>query len=365
MKKLIIEKPRKYDICFCSSFDELKSCISAVSSPSQKAFLITDSNVAPLYLDEVLSKTEGCFFKISSYIITAGEQSKSLENARLILTKMIEEGFNRDDVVIALGGGVVGDLAGFCSSVYMRGTDFIQIPTTLLSQVDSSIGGKVAVDMDSYKNMIGSFHSPVLVYENSSCLKTLPEEQFLSGMGEVIKSALLGDEKLWSFLLTNIKENNAGAVDADVLQHILYNTCCIKKNIVEEDPFDTAQRALLNLGHTIGHAVEKCSAFALSHGECVALGTICAAYISRSRGYISEADYEEIFCYIEKLGFYTSVPKDIPLKSGDVLKTISKDKKNGVSGLKFILLEKKGKAVIKTDVCVQEILGALELIKIH
>ena len=364
MKTLTINKPEKYDICFCDSFSDLKELVSRNVKCGCKAFIVTDSNVRVLYLEEVSDRLSCVFSEISSYTIDAGEQSKTLENAEKILKEMISCGYNRDDVIIALGGGVVGDLAGFCASVYMRGIDFIQIPTTLLSQIDSSIGGKVAVDMDSYKNMIGSFHSPFLVYENSSCLKTLPGDQFLSGMGEVIKSALLGDSALWNYLLKKAAELNFPETDPEVLIHILYNTCCIKKRFVEEDPYDTGNRAVLNLGHTFGHAIEKCSDFDLSHGSCVALGTICAAYISMERKYISQEDFYNIFGLIKSLGLYVKVPEEFRADKQSILLAMSKDKKSSASGLKFILLEGIGNAAVKDDVCDDEIDRALNIIGI-
>lgn len=365
MKKISIEKPRQYDICFAEDFSELKESINAVSSKGRKALIITDLSVAPLYLDEVMAECEPCFLKVLSFVIEAGERSKTLKSAETIIKFMIENGFNRDDMIIALGGGVVGDLSGFCAAVYMRGIDFIQIPTTLLSQVDSSIGGKVAVDMEAYKNMIGAFHSPVLVYENSACLKTLPKDQFLSGMGEVIKSAFLGDKELWDFLLESFKDGNITDVDNEILVHMLCNTCAVKKKVVDEDPFDTGRRAVLNFGHTIGHGIEKCSDFALSHGACVALGTICALYISMKRGYISQSEYSTAYSFMQKLGFDLNVGGLEGISIASITDAISKDKKNGLTGLKFILIDKIGNAVIKTDVTNDEIIEALSVIGIE
>ena len=366
MKKLQVNGSNKYDICFSDSFGGLKAAItSAVDAAGKKAFIVTDSNVEGLYLNEIEGIAFECFDQVSSYIIEAGEQSKTLKSAEDIIKTMIEKGYRRDDVIIALGGGVTGDLSGFCASVYMRGIRFIQIPTTLLSQIDSSIGGKVAVDIDSYKNMIGSFHDPVLVYENSSVLLSLPEEQFISGMAEVVKSALLGDVSLWEYLQDNIKSGNMSGLDSGVLIHILYNTCLIKKNIVEEDPFDNGKRALLNLGHTIGHAVEKCASFRLSHGFCVALGTVCCAYMSMKRGYISKEDYEKIYSFLDMLGLPTRLPEGILIEKAKVLDAVSKDKKNSADGLNFIFIEKPGKAVIRNDVTAEEIMGSLEIIGIN
>ena len=365
MKKILIENPRKYNICFAESFDGLAENIVPAAGTSENAFIVTDSNVSALYLDETISCISSCFTGVSYYVIEAGEASKTLANAEKIVKAMTAAGITRDDIVIALGGGVVGDLAGFCAAIYMRGIDFIQIPTTLLSQIDSSIGGKTAVDMDDYKNMIGAFHNPVLVYENSGCLKTLPKDQVLSGMGEVIKSALLGDERLWNYLLEALSNKDIMEADPETLIHILYGTCLVKKKVVEEDPFDTGKRAVLNLGHTFGHAVEKCAGFGLSHGVCVALGTICASYISLRRGYISKEEYDSIYGFIQGIGLETAVPEKYSLTKDAVAAAMSKDKKNGAGGLKFILLEGIGNAAVKNDLAADEISEALEVIGIR
>lgn len=363
MKNLSVNGSNKYEICFSGSFNGLKDAVTKALDPAlKKAFIVTDSNVSGLYLAEVSSTLKECFLSVSSYVIDAGEGSKTLLSAEKIIKQMISEGYKRDDVMIALGGGVVGDLSGFCAAVYMRGISLIQIPTTLLSQIDSSIGGKVAVDLDSYKNMIGAFHDPVLVYENSSCLKTLPEEQFLSGMAEVIKSALLGDEALWKYLQNNIKSGCITDIGSEALLNILYDTCLIKKTIVEEDPFDKGKRTLLNLGHTIGHAIEKCASFKLSHGFCVALGTICSAYISMERGYISKEEFDKIRSYIKALGLPVKIPEDIILDKAMIFDALLKDKKNSSKGLGFILLEKPGRAVVKNDVTYEEISSSLGVI---
>lgn len=364
--KLSIENPRKYDICFKSSFNDLPAYIKETAGEEKKAFIITDSNVAALYFQSFLKLIKPCFKKTSYYILRAGEESKNLKNTETVLKALLDQGFTRDDLIIAFGGGVSGDLAGFCAGIYMRGIDYIQVPTTLLSMVDSSIGGKTAVDMESYKNMIGVFHSPILVYENTACLKTLPREQFLSGMGEVIKSALIGDKDLWNFLLENkIGYKDLSETKTEDIAHILYRSCLVKKKAVDEDPFDTGNRAVLNFGHTVGHAIEKCSDFRLPHGYCVTLGTICALYISMSRGCISEAEYKAACEYIKDIGLYTTVPEELSLTKKMIMEAISKDKKNTSSGLKFILLEEIGKAAVKKDVTREEIGSSLNVIGIR
>ena len=202
---------------------------------------------------------------------------------------LIKNHFDRNDILIALGGGVVGDLTGYTAATYMRGIDFIQIPTTLLSQVDSSIGGKTGVDLKSYKNMVGAFHHPKLVYINVKTLNSLPRREFSSGMAEIIKHGLIMDKEYFVWLNNN--SNHIKSLDTKILVEMIYGSCFIKKTVVEEDPNEKGLRAILNFGHTIGHAIEKSKKFKLLHGECVSLGMVAALRISFDREQIS---YEQL-----------------------------------------------------------------------
>ena len=221
-----------YDIVLAQSFDGLKEAVSCLPVKEHKICIVTDSNVAPLYLEEVRSILSGCCKAVSVFTFPAGEENKHLDTVRNLYEHLILEHFDRKDMLAALGGGVVGDLCGFAAATYLRGIDFIQIPTTLLSQVDSSIGGKTGVDFDAYKNMVGAFHMPRLVYANLSTLLTLTEEQFSSGMGEVVKHGLIKNKEYYQWL----KDNREGIVSREpaLCQAMVYESCMIKKRVVEE-----------------------------------------------------------------------------------------------------------------------------------
>ena len=266
--------------------------LQELGASEKKLCIVTDSRVDELYGAQVAELLEGKCRKIVKYAFPAGEENKNLETVKDVYRYLIEEGFDRKDMLLALGGGVTGDLTGFVAATYLRGIDFVQIPTTLLAQVDSSIGGKTGVDFDSYKNMVGAFKMPRLVYINLSVLKTLEERQFYSGFAEVMKSALIKDALFYEWLIENMYE--ICEREPATLEEMVIRTCSIKKMVVEKDPTEQGDRALLNLGHTIGHAIEKAKNFELYHGECVALGTVAAAYISWKKEMLSMEEFYEI-----------------------------------------------------------------------
>lgn len=344
-----------YKIYIESSFDMLKTAIlSELSLQGRKICIVTDSNVAPLYLDAVKDIFEKTCSKVISYTMTAGEENKTLDVVRDIYKVLIEERFDRKDTLVALGGGVVGDLTGYTAATYLRGVDFIQIPTTLLSQTDSSIGGKTGVDFDSYKNMVGAFHMPRMVYMNMSTLDTLPGRQFASGMAEVLKHGIIKNARFYEWLIDNFNEIND--CDKDVLEEMIYQSCLVKKNVVEKDPTEQGDRALLNFGHTLGHAIEKYKNFELFHGECVALGCICAAIISFRRQLISAEECYEIRDMFMPFGLPISI-EDID--ADRIIELTKSDKKADGSTIKFILLKKVGKAFIDRTVTEAEMRAAL------
>ena len=267
---------------------------------------------------------------------------------------MIENHFDRHDLVVALGGGVVGDMAGFASATYLRGIDFIQIPTTLLAQADSSIGGKTGVDFDEYKNMVGAFHMPRLVYMNISTLNSLSDRQYASGFAEVMKHGLIKDASFYSWLIENMYEIEDK--DTDVVLEMVKRSCEIKKSVVEKDPTEKGDRALLNFGHTLGHAIEKAKGFTLTHGECVALGCVAAAFISWKKELIAMEEYYEIRDMFVPFNLPISVED---LEPSEVIKLTKSDKKADGDKIKFILLKKIGKAFIDTTVTEEEMNAAL------
>lgn len=251
-------------------------------------FVVTDTNVAPHYLERTENSLKSAGFSVISEIISAGEPSKNLENYEKLLRRMAAAHLTRADTVVALGGGVTGDLAGFAAASYLRGIRLVQVPTTLLAMVDSSVGGKTAVDLPEGKNLVGAFHQPALVLCDLDTLDTLPQAVFREGCAEVIKTAILFDRPLFEDLKRDGLNFNRESVIARCVEH--------KRDIVAEDEFETGSRKLLNLGHTLGHAVEKCSGYAVAHGAAVAIGTAAMA-----RAFCRE-DGEEIHAVLQKFG---------------------------------------------------------------
>lgn len=345
-----------YNIVYSDTFNKLPELIRNLGYSDRKICVVSESNVASLYMDAILLSIEECCEKAVCFVFQEGEPSKNLNTVKNLYEKLIIEKFDRKDIIIALGGGVVGDLSGYTAATYLRGIDFIQIPTSLLSQVDSSIGGKTGVDFDSYKNMVGAFHMPKLVYMNISVLNTLNERQFNSGMGEIVKHGLIKDAEYFSWLNTNtdkIKSKNM-----DILGEMIYRSCVVKKNVVENDPTEKGERALLNFGHTLGHAIEKYMDFKLLHGECVFIGMILAAIISHKKGNISNSDLEIICNSIESYNI-PKLDKSIDIKQ--IIEYTKNDKKVEGDKIKFILLKNIGEAYIDTSVTEAEMTEAFDI----
>ena len=349
------EKKPCYDIVFAESFAELTEELSKLNISEKKVCVVTDSHVKGLYGDEVMSLLTGKCKKNVIYSFPAGEEKKTLDTVREAYRFLIEEKFDRKDLLIALGGGVVGDVTGFIAATYLRGVDFVQIPTTLLAQADSSIGGKTGVDFDGFKNMVGAFYMPKLVYMNIATLKTLDDRQFYNGFAEVMKHGLIKDGAFYEWLLDKMYE--ICDRDTDTLLNMVQKSCMVKKLVVEKDPTEKGDRALLNFGHTIGHAIEKAKNFTLSHGECVALGSVAAAFISWKHEWLSMEEYYEIRDMFVPFNLPISVEGIDP---EEILALTKSDKKVEGSKIKFILLKKVGKAVIDLNVTDDDILNAVK-----
>ena len=348
-----------YDICMKTSFDGLKKETEAFDLRDHKICIVTDSNVAALYLEEVKAVLSQCCSKISVFIFPAGEENKNLNTVKELYEHLIREHFDRKDMLAALGGGVTGDLCGFAAATYLRGIDFIQIPTTLLSQVDSSIGGKTGVDFDAYKNMVGAFHMPRLVYTNLEALLTLPKEQFSSGMGEVIKHGLIRDKAYYQWLKDN--HDAIMARDLSVCREMVFWSNEIKKAVVEKDPTEQGERAYLNFGHTLGHAVEKLKDFSLLHGHCVGLGCVAAARICRLKGLLTLQEEMDIRETMERFG----IPVTVNGLSWDAVYQATKSYKKMDSGsVKFILLKKIGEAYADCTLTEQEIQAGFDAVSV-
>jgi 3-dehydroquinate synthase len=343
-----------YDIVFTDDFSLLPDELAALDVTERKIAVIADSNTAALFGKSILALLAGTCKKAVLYEFPAGEKSKTLDTVKSIYTFLIEEKFDRKDLLIALGGGVVGDITGYAAATYLRGIDFVQIPTTLLAQSDSSIGGKTGVDFDGYKNMVGAFYMPKLVYMNISVLKQLDDRQFYSGFAEVMKSALIKDAMFYEWLLEHMYEIHDR--DSEVLEEMVMRSCTVKKLVVEKDPTEKGDRALLNFGHTVGHAIEKYKNFEMLHGECVALGMVAAAFLSWKHNWLSMEEYYEVRDML--------VPFQLPISIDDIdpneiLRLTKSDKKMEGGQIKFVLLKKVGKAVIDKTVTEEELLGAI------
>lgn len=351
------KKDSLYDIVMESSFDLLANELAQFNLEKRKLCIVTDSNVGNIYAETVKQILESVASHVVIFTFPAGEENKNLDTVKNLYEKLILDKFDRKDMLVALGGGVVGDLTGYAAATYLRGIDFIQIPTTLLSQVDSSIGGKTGVDFDSYKNMVGAFHQPRLVYMNLSVLQSLPAAQYYSGMGEILKHGLIKNEGYYIWLIEHLYE--IYEKDMDILHEMVYESCLIKSAVVEKDPKEQGERALLNFGHTIGHAIEKLKNFELLHGECVALGSVAAAYISFKREYLTKEEFYEI----RDMYVAFQLPITVTgLKPQDILEATKKDKKMDGGQVKFILLKKMGKAFIDQTVTDDEMLEAIQFI---
>lgn len=349
------EKKPCYDIVFTRDFGLLADELSAFCVQERRVAVICDTNTERLFGEEVKNILSGCCKKVILHAFPAGEAHKTLDTVKEIYKRLIEEKFDRKDLLVALGGGVVGDITGYAAATYLRGVDFIQIPTTLIAQSDSSIGGKTGVDFDGYKNMVGAFYMPKLVYMNVGALKELDDRQFYAGFAEVMKHGLIKDASFYEWLLDHMYE--IFDRDMEVCEEMVMRSSGIKKLVVEKDPTEKGDRALLNFGHTIGHAIEKAKHFEMLHGECIALGMVAAAFISWKRESISMEEYYEVRDMF--------VPFRLPISIDDadpqeILTLTKSDKKMDGGQIKFVLLKKVGKAYVDRTVTDEEILQAVK-----
>ncbi len=348
------EKKPCYDIVFADDYELLLDELQAFDIENRRLAIIADSNTERLYGETVRKILDGHCKKVILHAFPAGEENKTLDTVREIYKTLIEKKFDRKDLLVALGGGVVGDVTGYTAATYLRGVDFIQLPTTLIAQSDSSIGGKTGVDFDGYKNMVGAFYMPKLVYMNVAALKELDDRQFYSGFAEVMKHGLIKDAMFYEWLLENMYEIHDRNID--VLKEMVMRSCTVKKLVVEKDPKEQGDRALLNFGHTIGHAIEKAMHFTMSHGECITLGMVAAAYISWKRSLLSMEEYYEIRDMFVPFNLPISIDQIDPQ---EILTLTKSDKKMESGQIKFVLLKKIGKAMIDKTVTDEEILNAI------
>lgn len=304
-------------------------------SDAVRAVIISDSNVAPIYAEKVKKSLRENGFETSLFIFEAGEERKRLSTIEQMYAHFFDNDITRSDIVVALGGGVVGDMAGFASACYLRGIDFVQIPTSLLAQVDSSVGGKTGVDLSVGKNLVGSFKQPKVVLIDPDTLDTLPQKFLNDGMGEVIKYGCIRSRKLFEKLENEDAKN--------FIDDIIYECISIKSEIVEHDTLDTGERAVLNFGHTFGHALEKLYNYnGITHGEAVGVGAYLITEITEKKGITEVGSCERIYNLLKKYDMTTSVEFSL----SDIVKATRGDKKSSGKDINFIFLKNIGNCFI-------------------
>jgi len=323
--------------------------------------IITDENVARYYLPLVKRSLEKKKISVHSIVLPPGERQKSLETAEKIYTKLLGWNIERNSTIVALGGGVIGDLAGFIAATYQRGIGFIQIPTTLLAQVDSSVGGKVGINHPLAKNMIGAFHQPQFVLADTSVLKTLPKRELICGMGEAVKYGVILDKKFFSFIEQNL--NKALLGEHTIVSHIIRRSCELKAYVVSRDEKEQNLRAILNFGHTIGHALEHAGKLSLlKHGEAILYGMIAETNIAFESGMISFADQERLERLIKRIPIPSLSP--LRLKNAKLFETMRNDKKVKDGSIRMNLPYTIGKISLPMNVDERLIHRAIDYVKL-
>jgi 3-dehydroquinate synthase len=342
MNKIKVNLDRRvsasYEICIGRGIVDRIEMIIAKNNCASRYVVVTDSNVSALHGETFLATLKSMGLPVDMIEIPAGEASKNIDTVLDIAKKLTGMGADRKSALIALGGGVVGDIVGFVASTYMRGIPYYQIPTTLLAQVDSSIGGKTAIDLPEGKNLLGTFYQPREVFIDLSFLDTLPPREFKNGMAEIIKYGIIDDTELLGLL-----ESEAKAIierDMAILSSIIGKSCRIKKRIIEIDEKEHGIRRILNFGHTIGHAIEAESNYSICHGDGVAIGMVAAARISEKLKHLSGQEREKIEKLIAAFGLPCRIPGSIEI--GKVLSRLRVDKKKEGDTIKFVMLKKLG-----------------------
>ena len=342
---------RAYDIVIGRGLLSSLGARIAALRPKVRAAIVTDSTVAEHYLDKAKAALSEAGISAVHIVVPQGEKSKSFRVFEQVCESLIAERIERGDVVVALGGGVVGDLAGFAAASVRRGLDVGQVPTTLLAQVDSSVGGKTGINSQHGKNLIGAFHQPILVVADTALLDTLPEREFRAGYAEVVKYGLIGDAAFFAWLESNWREVFSGSA---AREHAIAVSCRAKAGTVARDERETGERALLNLGHTFGHALETATGFSerLLHGEAVALGMALAFSFSARRGLLPAAEAERVIRHLAAAGLsnhLSSIPGGLPSADG-LMELMAQDKKVKRGKLALILARGIGASFVQPDV---------------
>ena len=335
--ELTVNTSKRYTIRIeRGALDQLGAYCASLFAPGKKAVVITDTHVAPLYLERVSTSLRNAGFDVTSCAFPAGEPSKRLSTIEGIYGHMAQAHITRSDFAVALGGGVTGDMAGFAAASYLRGIPFVQVPTTLLSQVDSSVGGKTGVDLPQGKNLVGAFWQPSFVLIDPDTLNTLSPHFFADGMGEVIKYACIKSRALFDLLIETEDITS-------IMEDVIYRCVDIKRDVVERDEFDTGERALLNFGHTFGHALEKLHQYqGLSHGAAVGIGMVMMARLGEKAGFTAPGTADKIAAALEK--YHLPVHSDLPLSQ--IVEATASDKKSTGSSINLVLLKDIGESFV-------------------
>ncbi|MBQ3928629.1 MAG: 3-dehydroquinate synthase [Clostridia bacterium] len=335
MKTVKVKTGRPYDILIQHNILPQAGEYIRPLTKAIRAVVVSDSNVAPLYAESVMKSLAANGFEVSLFTFQAGESAKRLATIEKMYLHFFEHNITRTDIVVALGGGVTGDMAGFAAASYLRGIDFVQIPTSLLSQVDSSVGGKTGVDLASGKNLVGAFWQPVLVLIDPETLHTLPEKFYTDGLGEVIKYGCIRDRCLFE----RLEKENA----RDFIDDVIYECVSIKRNVVENDERDTGERAILNFGHTFGHALEKLTHYTgLTHGEAVSAGAAILTRITEKKGLTEQGTARRLEKLLEKY----HLPTDAAFELADIAAATRGDKKSTGKSVQFVFLKNIGECYI-------------------
>lgn len=351
---------RSYPIHIAPNLLGQAGALIAPLTKSRRLFVITDDNVAPLYLEAFSQAVAQTGFSVHAVTLAHGEATKCFTQLEFLMESMVAAKVERGTLVVALGGGVIGDLAGFAAAVYMRGVDFIQIPTTLLSQVDSSVGGKTAINIAHGKNLVGAFHQPRLVLADLSTLDTLDHRQVLTGYAEVVKYGCIDDADFFDWLDTHGPAVVTG--DMTARAYAVYHSCAAKARIVAADERESGQRALLNLGHTFGHALEAETGYSdeLFHGEGVALGILMAFRLSVHLGLAPQNDLDRLETHWAKVGLPTKLTKNRHWNAARLLSHMDGDKKVQDGKITFVLAKGIGQSFLSRDVDASDVLKMLE-----
>ncbi|MBN2109195.1 MAG: 3-dehydroquinate synthase [Deltaproteobacteria bacterium] len=335
---------RSYDILIEEQLlDKAGACIAGLR-PQGATAIVTNATVAPLYAARLAAALTHAGFTTAVIELPDGEQYKTHDQLQRLYSGMLAAGLDRQSLLIALGGGVIGDMAGFAAATYMRGVTFIQIPTTLLAQVDSSIGGKTGVNLPEGKNLVGAFYQPLMVLIDPQVLKTLPARQLQSGAAEVVKSAIIHDAKFFDYL----EQNTSGiaAASMPVLKNVIATCCSIKALITSRDETEQGIRAFLNFGHTIGHAIETLTEYAsYTHGEAVAIGMAASAHLSCRLGLCKKSDAERLISLLRNIGLPTALPC---FSAPAYVDAVLKDKKKTADALNMVFMKEIGTVCIRT-----------------